>query len=85
MIACPDCGSEHMGQPCGTSFAQRIRSVLPTNPNVSKKDLFQDPQFVQMHGADAEMKRRKADGDRVYSDGSVWKYVNDKELRKVAD
>lgn len=27
MKACPDCGSAHMGEPCGMTFAERIRTV----------------------------------------------------------
>lgn len=86
---CDDCGSVHLGAPCGLSWAQRMRSVkidpswMPfKRESGSLKNYYDDTETTQLFGFDRKERKEKfMDDTKGY--GALTKDSSDQHLETL--
>lgn len=78
---CDDCKSEHLGPPCGLSFAQRLRSVQlhgSATPSREKKNYFSDEGLKDIFGKD-----RKEREEELLDETGGRRFVEEPDITKA--
>lgn len=84
MIDCPDCTTTHMGVACGSTYAQRLRSVrldASVTPSRDKVRYYDDESLKDLFGGKSEAERREQLMEETKGIGAVSRA----DLAKLSD